>query len=382
MTTSSKPFNAPFYTKLAMILVSLIALGYIFVLGKKILSPLLFSFLFAIVLLPVASFGENKLKLPRGASSGLAVILLIVFVSLIVYFVGSQITNLAQDWPLFKVQFSSTLDDIHTWIGTNFHVNTAKQMRYVHNATDNMMSASTTMIGATVLSLSSILLFLVFVMIDTFFLLFYRRLIIKFLVAVFAEENSETVYDIVARVQNIIRRYILGLLLEMAIVATACCIAFSIIGIKYAVLLGLITGLFNIIPYIGIFTSLVLSTLITIGTAATSTKIILVMVTIVAMHLIDSNILLPLIVGSKVKINALITLLGVIIGEMFWGIPGMFLSIPVIAIAKVIFDRIESLQPWGLLLGDEKEEEQQGNVSAEVNKEQVVEAANKMKPDQ
>jgi putative permease len=126
----------------------------------------------------------------------------------------------------------------------------------------------------------------------------------------------------------------------------------------------------------------VLSTLITIGTAATSTKIILVMVTIVAMHLIDSNILLPLIVGSKVKINALITLLGVIIGEMFWGIPGMFLSIPVIAIAKVIFDRIESLQPWGLLLGDEKEEEQQGNVSAEVNKEQVVEAANKMKPDQ
>jgi predicted PurR-regulated permease PerM len=243
-----------------------------------------------------------------------------------------------------------------------------------------MMSASTSMIGATVLSLSSILLFLVFVMIDTFFLLFYRKLIIKFLVAVFAEENSETVYDIVAQVQNIIRKYILGLLLEMAIVAIACCIAFSIIGIKYAVLLGLITGLFNIIPYIGIFTSLVLSTLITIGTAATTTKIILVMVTIVVMHLIDSNILLPIIVGSKVKINALITLLGVIIGEMFWGIPGMFLSIPVIAIAKVVFDRIESLQPWGLLLGDEKDEEQQGKIPAEVKKEEVVEEANAVKP--
>lgn len=375
---SVKP-TAPFYTKLAMILVSLIALGYIFILGKRVLSPLIFSFLFAIVLLPLANFFEQKLKLPRSASSGFAVILLIVFVSLVVYLVGSQLTDLMQDWPLFKAQFAVTTQNIHNWIGSTFHVNTEKQLKYVHNATERLLSASTSMIGATFLSLSSILLFLVFVMIDTFFLLFYRKLILKFLVAVFTEENSDTVYDIAAQVQSIIRKYILGLLLEMAIVATVCCIAFAIIGIKYALLLGLITGLFNIIPYIGIFTSLVLSTVITIGTAAVTSKIILVMATIVAMHLIDSNILLPLIVGSKVKINALITLLGVIIGEMFWGIPGMFLSIPVIAIAKVVFDRIDSLKPWGLLLGDEKDEEHEGKKEPEVKKEQVIDEANQIK---
>lgn len=377
----SSKSTAPFYLKLAMILFSLLALGYIFIIGKRVISPLLFSFLFAIVLLPVASFFEKRLKLPRSASAGFAVILLILFVSLIVYFVGSQITDLTQDWPLFKVQFAATTESIHKWVGATFHVNTAKQMNYVHNATDHLLSASTTMIGATVLSLSSILLFLVFTMIDTFFLLFYRRLIMKFLVAVFSEENSATVYDIVANVQSIIRKYILGLLLEMAIVASVCCIAFSIIGIKYSILLGLITGLFNIIPYIGIFTSLVLSTLITIGTGAVTTKIILVMVTIVAMHLIDSNFLLPVIVGSKVKINALITLLGVVIGEMFWGIPGMFLSIPVIAIMKVIFDRIETLKPWGLLLGDEKDEDPKGKENSKEKKEQVISEANSVKDD-
>lgn len=371
--------SSPFYTKLAMVLVSLLALGYIFILGKKILSPLLFSFLFAIVLLPVSTLFEKKLKLPRSASSGLAVILLVLFISLVVYFVGSQISNLMQDWPMFKEQFASTIDDIHNWIRVRLHVDMAKQMKYVHNATDKMLSSSTSMIGATVLSLSSILLFLVFIMIDTFFLLFYRRLIIKFLVAVFSEENSATVYDIVAQVQYIIRKYILGLLLEMAIVAIVCCISFTIIGIKYAILLGLITGLFNIIPYIGIFTSLVLSTLITIGTAAVTTKIVLVMATIVAMHIVDSNFLLPLIVGSKVKINALITLIGVIVGEMFWGIPGMFLSIPVIAIAKVIFDKVESLKPWGLLLGDEKDEDPKEGVPEEVKKDQIVEEANHIK---
>lgn len=365
---SAKPNTAPFYTKLAMILISLIALGYIFVIGKKIISPLLFSFLFAIALLPVAAFFETRLKLPRSAASGLSVILLLLFISLILYFVGSQISELAKDWPMFKDSFSNTLNQLQNWVTLHFHIDVNRQMTYVHNETQRMLAESAGVIGATVMSLSSVFLFLVFVMIDTFFLLFYRRLIIKFLIAVFTEENAVTVYDIVAQVEYIIRKYILGLLLEMAIVAAVCCIAFLVIGVKYAILLGLITGLFNIIPYIGIFTSLVLSTILTIGTAAATAKVILVIVTIVGMHLIDSNVLLPMIVGSKVKINALITVLGVIIGEMFWGIPGMFLSIPVIAITKVIFDRIDSLKPWGLLLGDEKDEEQPGKLNEEVKK--------------
>jgi len=363
---SPKPISAPFYTKLAMILICLFGLGFIFILGKKILSPLLFSFLFAIVLLPVAGFFETRFKLPRSASSGLSVVLLLLFISLILYFVGSQISDLAKDWPMFKESFSNTIDQLQNWVMQKFHIDVNKQMTYVHNETQRMLAESAGVIGATVISLSSVLLFLVFVLIDTFFLLFYRRLIIKFLVAVFTEENSVTVYDIVAQVEYIIRKYILGLLLEMAIVAAVCCIAFLIIGVKYALLLGLITGLFNIIPYIGIFTSLVLSTVITIGTAAATAKVILVIVTIVAMHLIDSNVLLPMIVGSKVKINALITVLGVVIGEMFWGIPGMFLSIPVIAITKVVFDRIESMKPWGMLLGDEKDEAQPEKLAEEV----------------
>lgn len=352
--------SLPFYTKLAMVLVSLISLGFIFVLGKEILSPLLYSFLFAILLVPLASGIERKLKFPRSAAAGISVILLLLFIFTILFFVGSQISNLADDWPTFRQEFSITLDNFHTWITQKFHVDTARQLIYVHSATDKLLSSSTTIIGKTVLSLSSVLLFMVFVLIYTFFLLFYRRHIIKFLIAVFHEENAATVYEISSQVQYIIRKYILGLLLEMAIVTGVCCIAFSIIGIRYAILLGFITGIFNIIPYIGIFTSLVLTTLITIGTAASTTTLVLVIATIVGMHLVDSNVLLPMIVGSKVKINALITLIGVIVGEMFWGISGMFLSIPVIAICKIIFDRIEGLKPWGLLLGDEKDEKPHG----------------------
>jgi predicted PurR-regulated permease PerM len=162
------------------------------------------------------------------------------------------------------------------------------------------------------------------------------------------------VHDIIEKVQFMIRKYITGLLIEMAIVAIVVSVAFMLLGVKYAILLGLITGLFNVIPYIGIFTALVLSSAVTLATSPEQGTVLYVMATLVITHLIDSNVLLPLVVGSKVRINALITVLGVIIGEMVWGIPGMFLSIPVIAVLKIVFDRVDSLKAWGIILGDEE----------------------------
>jgi putative permease len=358
--------ETPFYTRLAMVLISLICLGYLSILGKELLSPLIFSFLFSILLLPMAQFFERKLKFPRSAAAGLSVILFLIFIAIIIYMVGAQISSLARDWPLFKEQVTLTLHTFQQWVSDKFHIDLNKQLDYFNNATSKVLTASTSVIGTTVLTLSSIMLFLVFTMIDTFFLLFYRRLVMKFLIGVFREENSVMVYEIVAQIQYIIRKYVTGLLLEMTIVAGVCCLTFWLLGIKYAILLGIITGLFNIIPYIGIFTALLLSTLITFATGAVATKVLFVVITVIGMHLIDSNVLLPLIVGSKVRINALITLMAVIIGEMMWGISGMFLAIPVVAITKIIFDKIESLKPWGILLGDEKDEKQPGKLMRKI----------------
>lgn len=352
--TSSKLNSQPFYVKLAMVLIGIIALGYLSILGKEILCPLLFGLLFSILLLPLANFFEKKLKLRRNAASALSVLLLLLSITTVILLVGSQISSLSRDLPMLEKQFVASLHNLQEWISTKFHVDIERQMAYVNSATSKIETATPTVIGATMLSLSSVLLFLVFVILDTFFMLFYRRLLLKFLVDVFRERNADAVYDIVARVQLIMRKYIVGLFLEMITVAIVCCSVFLFLGIKYAILLGLITALFNIIPYIGIFTALLLNILITFATTGAATQVLLVVITVVSMHLIDSNILLPLIVGSKVRINAFIALLGVVLGEMIWGIPGMFLSIPVIAIAKIIFDRIESLQPWGNLLGDEK----------------------------
>jgi predicted PurR-regulated permease PerM len=160
----------------------------------------------------------------------------------------------------------------------------------------------------------------------------------------------------------------------MVIVAAATCLALWILGVKYAILLGLITGLFNIIPYIGILTAMVLSALVTFASAGAA-KLLIVAGTIFGIHLIDANVLLPIIVGSKVRINALITVLGVIVGESIWGITGTFLAIPVIAITKIVFDRIEPLKPWGMLFGDEIDEKEPEPLKQEIKQEGGIDTA-------
>ncbi|MBD1392422.1 AI-2E family transporter [Mucilaginibacter glaciei] len=349
-----KKLLAPFYERLALVLIAFCALGYLVSLAKEILDPLIFGFLFAVLLLPISGFLERKLRLPRSASSLLSILLLIVFVGGVLYLVGAQISNLANDWPMLKSQVQQSLESLQQWIQGAFHITADKQIAYVETTGHKIMASGTAVLGTTFGAISSMVLFYAFILIFTFFILFYRRLLLRFIVWVFKDGRSHVVLDVVENIQKILRQYILGLMIEMVIVAGVAIAAFFFIGIKYAALLGIIVGLFNIIPYLGIFTALLLSTIITFATG-TLTETLSVVFSIIAIHAVDANFLLPAIVGSKVRLNALITFIGIIVGEMIWGLSGMFLSIPILAIFKIIFDRVETLKPWGYLLGSDAE---------------------------
>lgn len=349
-----KNIKFPFWLKLACILIILIALGYIAIVGEKLIVPLLFSFLFAILLLPVTNFFENKARLSRSLSSIIAVVLFIFSVSLIAYLLGSQINSLSSEWPLLKTQFAGLLHNIQTWMSATFHIKLDKQEAYINNTTNSLSESSGAIVKQTVLSLSSIILFLIFVIIYTLLILFYRKLLMQFIVGAFTQRYFGLIYEILERVKHIVRKYISGLFLEMAIVAVVACLVFWLLGIKHIFLLGLLVGVLNVVPYIGIFSALLLSVSITFATSD-GKHALFVAIAIIIIHLVDSNFLMPKVVGSQVKVNPLIVIIGVVAGEMFFGISGMFLSLPYLAIAKVIFDRVEGLQSWGILLGEEEE---------------------------
>jgi predicted PurR-regulated permease PerM len=210
------------------------------------------------------------------------------------------------------------------------------------------------MIGQTVYTMSSLLLFVILTAFFNFFILMFRSRITTFLLLIFSKENNVILKDILKNIQHMIKGYMSGILLEVAIVCTLCTAAFSLLGIPYAFLLGLMTGLLNIIPYVGIFSSMAISMIITLATSAAGTQALLVGAVIIPVHLIDSNIILPFLVGSRVRVNAFITFLAIVTAGLIWGIAGMFLSIPLTAVAKIIFDRIEALNHWGFLFGDDE----------------------------
>jgi predicted PurR-regulated permease PerM len=125
-----------------------------------------------------------------------------------------------------------------------------------------------------------------------------------------------------------------------------------VLGIEYALLLGIVGALLNVIPYIGGLVAVALPMIVALATKSTPIYALYVLIIYYIIQLIDNNFIVPKIVASKVKINALFSIIVVLAGNALWGIPGMFLSIPLLAIVKLLFDHIEPLKPWGLLLGD------------------------------
>jgi len=356
-----KEIKLSFLSKLALVLFCLISLTYIAILGQSLLAPLLFSFLMAILLFPAANFLERRLKFKRSLSTIVCVILMILVIGGIIYFFGNQLSSLWADWPLLKEKANVSYYELQQWISRTFGVNSQKQLDYLNDSAEKAIATSATIVATTLATLSSTLLFLGFTLLFTFFILNYRRVLFTFLISVFKEEHKEKVTEIANQIQYIIKKYIVGLFLQMFIVTILMISILSIMGVKYSILLGLVAGIFNVVPYLGIFFALLISCLITFATAGAA-KVLLVLIVFVGVHAIDGNILMPLVVGSKVKINALIAFIGIVVGEMIWGISGMFLCIPYLAILKIIFDRIDPLKPWGILMGEEHKPEKKKRV--------------------
>jgi predicted PurR-regulated permease PerM len=184
-----------------------------------------------------------------------------------------------------------------------------------------------------------------------FMILFYQPLLMDFIHKVFGKRHRRKVGVIAVQIKTVIQRYLNGLLIEAVIVGVLGAAALLILGIEYAILLGILGAVLNVIPYIGGIVAAALPMMVALATKSPWFALYVLIIHIV-IQIIDNNVIVPIIVASKVKINALFSVVVVIAGSAFWGLPGMFLSIPLLAIVKLVCDHIDPLKPWGFLLGD------------------------------
>ncbi|MBC5842751.1 AI-2E family transporter [Flavobacterium sp. F-380] len=349
----SNAIRYPFYVRLSCILVSLIGITYIFSVGQSILTPLLLSFLFAVLLLPIDHFINSKLRFPHTLSVAITVLIFICFIVSILAVLSYQISDIASDFDKINKNANIFITDVQKHIRTNFNISLWEQRKYMNDVAEDSVKKGKETIGTTLSSVSDTLIDLTLIPIYTFLILLYRTHFITFLVKLFRKEYHSKLREILGQIKVSVQSYISGLLLEMIFVSILTGAGLYFIGIKYFILLGILTGILNLIPYIGILIAGVLTVIASLTGTPDASIIIGIVVVNAIVQLIDNNILVPLIISSKVQINALVSIVGIIIGGALAGIAGMFLAIPILAILKIIFDRTENLEAWGYLMGND-----------------------------
>jgi predicted PurR-regulated permease PerM len=340
------------YQKVSFNLLSLAIVCTALIYGKAVILPILFSILLANMLLPMTNFLERK-KFPKILTILLPLVTAILTGIGIAYFLSSQVMHFMDDIPSLQEKADGLTDSLQEWFRNTTHITIRKQNQYIHDTMGDLKEKAPKLVGLTFASLTGILTYMVLIPVYTFLILYFRSKIKLFLVKMFRNGSEENVRDILTESTTIAQRYLTGLSIETVVVFTLNTIGFVILGIKYAVFLALLAALLNLIPYVGILVANVICMVITLASSEQASDVVWVGVIMAIVQFLDNNFGMPLVVGNTVRINALVTILGVIIGGALCGIAGMFLAIPVLAVLKVIFDRAPGLEPWGELIGDD-----------------------------
>jgi predicted PurR-regulated permease PerM len=271
-----------------------------------------------------------------------------------------QLSDFTDDIPKLRQNLSDLLDEARQWVRREYNVSYRQQEKYIEKAqTQTLDSLQTTdTLGVITGPLGTLTLVPIYV----FLLLYYRSMLLHFVVVLFAEKYAERVREVLGEIKAVVQSYVVGLLIETACVAALNSVGLLILGVQYAVLLGIIAAILNLIPYIGGLAATFLTMLVCFGNQPDPSILLGVFGVFIFVQFVDNNVLVPLIVASKVRVNALVSVVGVLVGGALAGVSGMFLSIPAIAIMKVIFDRVDSLRPWGVLLGDQTPEQAGSNL--------------------
>ncbi|MHA7128520.1 AI-2E family transporter [Algoriphagus namhaensis] len=190
-------------------------------------------------------------------------------------------------------------------------------------------------------------------MIYLFFLLFYRRKIKLSILKFFSEENQENVREVLSNLVTLAKDFLVGRLLLILFLGIIYSIGLSISGVDNAVLISILAALLTLIPYVGNIIGFGLAIFMSVVSGGELGMYIGVIVTYSLAQFIESYILQPYILGGKVNINPIASIMMVVIGGSIWGIAGMILAIPLTGIAKIVCDAIPVLKPVGYLLGEE-----------------------------
>ncbi len=339
--------------KALSVMVFIIVLVFFLIVGKSLLVPLFMGGFFAILLTPLSMFLE-KYRVPRTLSCVISLLVMIAMVVGLISFIINNVVNFTKDFDDVSGRLVQVAEEIDAWtlenLGMDENLAEKIETEYLLSLLNENSSSISAFALNSIGSMSGIVLIPVFM----FFFLLYRDHLAKMMVMLYRERDPALVNLRITNLRKVIQGYIVGVVKVMVILAILNIIAYSIIGVKHAIFFGVIGAILNIIPYVGPFFGVLLPIIYAFLTMDSLFYPLAIFACYQGIQLIEGNFLTPKIVGGNVNLNAFITFLGLLVGASIWGVAGMVLVIPTLAILREIFELSETTQPFALLLGEEK----------------------------
>lgn len=335
--------------KTASILFIITAFIFFLIVAKNILIPLAFGGLFAYLLYPFARRLE-KIGIHRSFSILIVILFTLAVVGAVAFLFAVQISNIQIDLNDIKNKLVEQTGSPEEKIEQKFGVNMRTMDYYIDSMFNSLISGSggqSTVFSNTTTTIFQIGILPVFI----FFLLFYRTKTAYFIFRVVGRRRKKKAVKILREIKTVTIKYLGGLIIVVIILAVLNSTGLIIIGVPHAIVLGVAAAILNLIPYFGTLIGALIPIFYVLialeDPLSTALKVIFLFIIV---QFLENNIITPNVVGGNVRLNALTVIIGLLIGNMIWGLPGMLVIIPFIAIVKIIMQNIEGMEPYAYLL--------------------------------
>lgn len=320
--------------------------------GKTLFIPLSFSLLISFILYPICKWLEQK-GINKMGSILLAISTIFILSGAIIYLLFSQIAGFLQEWPLFKAKFSETFTQLYAFLEEKYGINSDEFSKFLDNLLNGSGSQIFEFLMNTAYSISIASFFLIIIPVFSTLILYYREMFTNVLYKIFPADKKESIHEILIETIQSYYNFVKGMILVYIIVGILNSVGLAILGIPHPFMFGFIASILTFIPYAGIIISSLLPIAVSWITFNSIWYPVGVILIFAFVQLLEGNLIFPLVVGNKLKINPLIIIIAIIAGGILWGAAGMILFIPFISIIKLIADRTESLKTLSLLLGSD-----------------------------
>lgn len=325
--------------------------------AQKVLIPVTFAAFFAMLFTSMSNKLERR-GMKRIWSTLLSLTLLVLVVAGMGFLVYMQSKKLAEEFPLIEKKSQQFMEQMQQYISNKLNVPQEKQDEMIDKQIKSASSSVQAVVKSVFAGVAGILGSAVIVLIFTFLFLYQREKYETFFVQLCKDTEPDEARKLIHRISTVAQSYLTGRALSVLIFTVLFTAGFLVIGLKNAFLLAFVAAILTIVPYVGSIVGGLFPFAVALVTEDSTQVALGALVVVILIQGADNYFIEPYIIGGEVNISAFFTILILFVGGLLWGVAGMILFLPMLAVAKIVFDEIPAMKPYAYLVGDQEEEKQ------------------------